>query len=130
LCAVVCSLFQLAPRTNYYLIKLEPKTNIPTVEECPKGYPRLAAFLDSDENFMLYRRFGFLQSRILLHLQDELRELEDDLDLMDKRDQKRRPEMLKSRQDDDQDSHRRKEKISEIAKKFNEYGKIISVSRM
>jgi hypothetical protein len=97
-------------------------TDNAAVKECPEGYPRLAAFLDSDESFMLYRRFGFLQSRILLHMQDELRELEGDLDLMDRRDQKRRPGMLKSRQDDDQDSNRRKEKISEIAKKFNEYG--------
>jgi hypothetical protein len=103
-------------------VKLDLMTDNAAVKECPEGYPRLAAFLDSDESFMLYRRFGFLQSRILLHMQDELRELEGDLDLMDRRDQKRRPGMLKSRQDDDQDSNRRKEKISEIAKKFNEYG--------
>ena len=54
------------------------------VESCPRGYPRLAAFLDSDENFMVYRRFGFIQSRLLLEKQDELRELEEKLDRLDK----------------------------------------------
>jgi hypothetical protein len=57
------------------------------VEDFPVGYPRLAAFADSDESFMLYRRFGYLHSRLLLHLQDELRELEDNLYDMDKRDE-------------------------------------------
>lgn len=47
--------------------------------ECPRGYPRLAAFQDSDECFMLYRRFGYLQSRVLSDKQDELRELEEEL---------------------------------------------------
>jgi uncharacterized protein DUF6594 len=46
----------------------------------------LAAFQNSDESFMLYRRFGYLQSRVLLDKQDqlgilekELQELDDDL---------------------------------------------------
>ena len=34
----------------------------------------LATFLDSDDCFMVYRRFGFLQSRRLLEKQEELRE--------------------------------------------------------
>jgi hypothetical protein len=34
-----------------------------------RSNPRLAALLDSDENFMLYRRFGYLQARLLLHKQ-------------------------------------------------------------
>jgi hypothetical protein len=37
------------------------------VDQCLAGYPRLAAFLDSDENFMFYGRFGFLQARLLLY---------------------------------------------------------------
>lgn len=53
------------------------------VDNCPEGYPRLAAFLDSDENFMLYRRFGFLQTRLLLNKQAELREYEKELDRLD-----------------------------------------------
>ena len=42
--------------------------------------------MDSDDNFMIYRRFGFLYSRLLLEKQDELREIEEKLDETDKRD--------------------------------------------
>jgi len=93
-----------------------------TVEQCPEGYPRLAALLDSDENFMLYRRFGFLQSRLLLDKQDELRELENDLDRMDKVDYKKDPTLLKSREKDDANTGRRKRLLVEIGDKFKDYG--------
>jgi len=93
-----------------------------TVEGCPEGYPRLAAFLDSDENFMLYRRFGFLQARILLYKQDELRELEEELGDMDDRDAQTRARKLKSRERDDADSEDRKILIGKITTAFNEYG--------
>ncbi|TVY12821.1 hypothetical protein LARI1_G008946 [Lachnellula arida] len=56
------------------------------VEQYPQGYPRLAAFLDSDENFMIYRRFGYLHARLLLYKQDELRAFEKQLDRMDRKD--------------------------------------------
>ena len=42
--------------------------------------------MDSDDNFMIYRRFGYLYSRLLLDKQDELREIEENLDETDKRD--------------------------------------------
>ena len=42
--------------------------------------------MDSDDNFMIYRRFGYLYSRLLLDKQDELREIEENLDKTDKRD--------------------------------------------
>ncbi|CCD35020.1 hypothetical protein BofuT4_P083420.1 [Botrytis cinerea T4] len=32
---------------------------VSVIELHPKGYPQLAAVIDSDEQFMLYRRFGF-----------------------------------------------------------------------
>lgn len=53
------------------------------VESYPIGYPRQAVFADSDESFMLYRRFGYIHSRLLLYKQDELRELEASLHNMD-----------------------------------------------
>ena len=90
--------------------------------QCPAGYPRLAAFLDSDENFMLYRRFGFLQARALLYKQDQLRELENKLDKLDQRDSEERPKRLKSRERDDIDNNNRKNLIQDITKVFNEYG--------
>lgn len=43
----------------------------------------MAAFLDSDENFMMYRRFGWIQSRLLLSKQNELASLEKDLEMQD-----------------------------------------------
>ena len=43
-------------------------------------------FLDSDENFMIYRRFGYLYARLLLYKQDELRAFEKRLDRIDRKD--------------------------------------------
>lgn len=48
------------------------------------GYPNLATFQNSSENFTVYRRFGYLQSRLLLEKQDNLRVLEEKLDQYDR----------------------------------------------
>lgn len=40
--------------------------------------------MDSDSDFAMFRRFGRLHTRVLLHKQDELAELEKRLDEMDK----------------------------------------------
>lgn len=61
----------------------------------------MASFLDSDENFMIYRRFGFLHARLLLQRQDELRIMEEELDRMDQRDKLQNKRMLQCRIDDD-----------------------------
>lgn len=53
------------------------------MSQFPEGYPNLAAYQDSDEEFMIYRRFGYLQSRVLLERQDSLRKLEKELDSFD-----------------------------------------------
>jgi hypothetical protein len=95
------------------------------VDSCPEGYPQLAAFLDSDENFMLYRRFGYLQARILLHKQDELRALETKLDRLDEKDNEHNDtkKYLKSRDiDDKRKDSRRKALLREIETTFKEYG--------
>ncbi|KAL8792870.1 MAG: hypothetical protein Q9195_004512 [Heterodermia aff. obscurata] len=55
-------------------------------DEYPKGFPRLACFLDSDDAFMTYRRFGLVFSRLLLNKQDEIQELEGTLLAMDNSD--------------------------------------------
>ena len=49
----------------------------------PNGYPTMASFLDSDDNFMMYRRFGYVLSRLLLAKQDRLRRLQEDLEDLD-----------------------------------------------
>ncbi|KAH0557000.1 hypothetical protein GP486_005210, partial [Trichoglossum hirsutum] len=106
-------------------------TVIRKLEDCPEGYPRLAALLDSDESFMIYRRFGFLHARVLLNKQDELRELEDQLDAKDKEDEGQR--VLKSRVRDDKTAPAegargptRKQILAEIETKLNEYDKLLT----
>ena len=94
------------------------------MESCPEGYPNLAAFLDSDENFMLYRRFGYLQSRILLHKQDELRALEEQLDRQDRKDaaDPKTKRLLQSRDLDDNSGSPRKSLLKMIEMAYKEYG--------
>ncbi|PMD53446.1 uncharacterized protein K444DRAFT_571426 [Hyaloscypha bicolor E] len=70
------------------------------LERCGDGYPYLATFLDSDENFMIYRRFGFLHARLLLQKQDELRIMEEELDQMDQRDKVHNTKALQCRMED------------------------------
>ena len=57
------------------------------VENFPNGFPRLSCFLDSDDAFMVYRRFGTVFSRLLLSKQDELSRMEMELNGMDKNDE-------------------------------------------
>lgn len=57
-----------------------------TVEQFPVGYPLQAAFQSSEPSFSIYRSFGYLHSRVILEVQDELRVLEDKLVILDERD--------------------------------------------
>lgn len=90
------------------------------VQDCREGYPLLAAYLDSDENFMLYRRFGYLQARLLLNKQDQLRALEEDLDKLDKYDEEG---FLRSRDKDEAANTERCQLLKDIEVKFKEYSK-------
>lgn len=49
------------------------------VDELPPGYPRLAAFLDSSDDFMIFPKFGYIQARLLLQRQAQLVGLEEGL---------------------------------------------------
>lgn len=78
---------------------------------------------------MIYRRFGYIHSRLLLHFQDELRELESKLHDMDVRDGKGPEEIrscLKSRELDEErlDAYQgiRGELLQKIEKKVLQYG--------
>lgn len=93
------------------------------MQECKLGYPRLAAFLDSDENFMVFRRFGYLQARLLLEKQDELRLLEEELDGLDARMHAKRPADLITRDLRAATRAPRKDLIEKIENTFCEYGK-------
>lgn len=73
--------------------------------------------MDSDSDFAMFRRFGRLHTRILLHKQDELAELESRLDEMDKTESV--PYFHSARRHDT--NLERKSLIDEAEKKLNEY---------
>ena len=89
------------------------------------GYPRLAAFLDSDENFMVYRKFGYAGSRLLLHKQAELQKLEAAMIEMDEDDERVSPGCLKSVDLESDPSSLRARLMKDLEKKFDEWGKIM-----
>lgn len=65
---------------------IDVKTRIRQLESCPLGYPRLAAFNASEQNFMLYRGFSYVHARLLLDLQTRISILERELDDFDNED--------------------------------------------
>lgn len=72
---------------------------------------------------MIYRRFGYLQSRLLLDKQNELQDLEVMLEEMDNDDHKEDPGCLKRGDLDLEEPSLRKKLLGDIEGKFNEYGK-------
>ncbi len=98
-----------------------------TVDDHPRGYPQLAAFINSDENFLIARKYGFLRSRLLLYRQDELSVLEKDLIALDDDDEKNRAIALQSRKFDEQTDKdpvfSRKVLMKKIDDKLGEYGR-------
>jgi hypothetical protein len=44
------------------------------------GYRGFSAFLASDNDFLIFRRFGAINARLLLYLQDEIAILEEELE--------------------------------------------------
>ena len=64
-------------------LETETDVYVDTVHECKEGSPQLAAFLATDENLWVHRRFAYVQSRLILKKQDELRRLEENLDSLD-----------------------------------------------
>ena len=107
------------------------------VQDHPRGFPKLACFLDSDDAFMTYRRFGLVFSRLLLNKQDEIQELEGTLLAMDRSDTADgNGEYLMSRSQDvsrDRDSiprswpESRPQLLERLERKALEYGECITV---
>lgn len=88
------------------------------MKDFERGYPNFATFADSDESLGLYRRFGYLQARLLLEKQDELRCLEEELDSLDLSEQNSNPDSLFSRECQ---GNTRREFLSRIQARFIEY---------
>ncbi|KAL9089565.1 MAG: hypothetical protein Q9159_002443 [Coniocarpon cinnabarinum] len=88
----------------------------------------LAAFLSSSKEFLMFRNFSYLRTRLLLEQQDQLRQLEDSLliaDLEDSRGNEEAKLRLRNRAEDisrETPENRRRSKIFEEAyKKFRQY---------
>lgn len=77
---------------------------------------------------MIYRRFGFLSTRLLLDQQDRLRLLEEELDEMDKDDAEYNPGRHRTRDLSEEDSYERKELLGRIKEEYLEYGECKSSS--
>jgi len=88
------------------------------------GYPQLSALINSDVNFLMYRRFGYLRNRVLLHKQDELAMLEQQLKELDDLDDEEDHFRIRSRKYDSRHGVSARERlIGEINDKLKEYGK-------
>jgi hypothetical protein len=92
----------------------------------PRGYPELATFLDSDDNFMVYRRFGYVQARLLLEKQERLRLLEERLDKLDKQQTADEKDACRLCTIDIHPGFKadRDDLMAKVERAFNEYGKI------
>ncbi|OTA56799.1 hypothetical protein K449DRAFT_451330 [Hypoxylon sp. EC38] len=83
-----------------------------------EGYPRLGAFLALDRNNLIFRRFGYLQARVLLNIQDQLREYEEKLVSLEKECE---DYGVQSREAGDQHSRKRIELLQKIENKLERY---------
>ena len=93
------------------------------MDEYPPGYGKIAAIEKCDPNFLILRKFGWLHTRILLHHQDELASMEEELERIDNAQFLTDPVRVVSRRRDDALKSRRKELICEIEQKLRVYGK-------
>ena len=104
-------------------------TCCPTVNQRQQGYPKVAAFQDCDQSLLIFRKFGWLQNRLLLALQDELAELETKLRRLDSwefadGDYRR---LTSQRRDFQQSESVRRDLFAKIKAKAFEYGKTSKV---
>lgn len=103
------------------------------VQDFPIGIPLQAAFQSSESSWSLYRGFGYLHSRVILELQDELRCLEKKLTEADEMDLENGDgKRLRSRHSDVQQARREKidrfrtSLIETIRSKLVSYGSTVS----
>lgn len=85
--------------------------------------------INSDDNFVICRKFGFLHSRVLLYRQDELCQLESNLIAMDDEDAENNPLALQSREVDDNSDEQwsRRSLIDKIDMKLRDYGETATI---
>lgn len=96
------------------------------MDEYPVGYGKIAAIEDLDSDFLICRKFGFLHKYALLYLQDELVEIQEDLERLDRwefsdGDPKK---LISRRRDRAVGDSRRQELIAKLHVKLKQYGKL------
>jgi len=91
------------------------------------GWPRLAAFQNQSDSCAVFRRFGLLFCRLLLHLQGELTFLEGKLLQLDKQDEGdiNKHYRLRTSDDDATWDPAKRDILKEIQEKLSDYGKNI-----
>jgi hypothetical protein len=96
------------------------------VDDHPKGYPRIAVYINSDNNSALFRRFGDLRARLLLYMQAEITGLEAQLAKLDTDDDEKEDTKWRNAYsisvNDGRNNEARKELLQKIAKRLDEYG--------
>lgn len=86
--------------------------------------------MNSDENFLMCRKYGFLHNRVLLYRQDELRELEQELLKMDRDNDKQDDRAVKSRKAEERLlGEERRALMNQIDDKLKEYHDIVQRTR-
>ena len=103
----------------------------PCLEDFPQGYPRLAAHANSDIDTLLFRRFGWLRCRALLHVQDELQVLETNLRNLDQKHGSEASHRLMSKRidetfHDEGIAYTRTAMMNEIKSKLKEYDDLLA----
>ncbi|KAJ5219698.1 hypothetical protein N7468_008902 [Penicillium chermesinum] len=84
----------------------------------PRGYPELAAFMKTDAEISMFRRFDYLHLRELLYLQEELTSLEEQLQKFDASEPTEINNMSRRRDNNEE----RKKLMSQIRVLLVEYG--------
>lgn len=97
--------------------------HIDTDDVYPRGYPELTAFMKSDPETNIFRRFDYLHLRQLLHSQEELSMLEESLHKIDTAELTETNNM--SRRYDTNEE--RKNLMHQIRERLSEYGAVVSL---
>ncbi|KAI0446536.1 hypothetical protein F4803DRAFT_503936 [Xylaria telfairii] len=90
-----------------------------SVGDSPNGNPRLAAFMATDPSFMIVRQFRYLQARVLLDMQEDLRRHESELDILDR-------QKLSNKDGGDDVSAQQRELLKKVSACLTQYANVIS----
>ena len=97
------------------------------MDDFGQGYGKVAAIENLEPEFLIYRKFGWLRNYAQLHLQDELVEIQDQLERIDKWEVKEGDyrTLLSRRRDYRKNDSERKELVQKIHSKLAQYGGLI-----